>query len=205
MALVLEGLSSDWSEMVERVRPSLVHVIVQGRRAGAGTIWHPQGLIVTNAHVVERGGLRIQCLDGAELDANLVAADPRLDLAALSVEAVSLPEIELGTSRQLRPGELVMALGHPWGVAHAATLGMVIGVGSDLPESPLPGREWIAVSLHLRPGHSGGALIDGRGRLIGINTIMAGPDIGMAIPVDVAKRFVQDAIGGRLGLRRRAA
>ncbi len=111
------------------------------------------------------------------------------------VEADGLSPVELGESRHLRPGQWVMALGHPWGVAGAATGGVVIGAGPDLSEQPLPGQEWIAVSLSLRPGHSGGPLVDAQGRLVGINTMMAGPEVGMAVPVHVAKEFLKRKLG----------
>jgi S1-C subfamily serine protease len=76
----------------------------------------------------------------------------------------------------------------------AATSGVVIGTGSDeLPEM-ITGREWVMVSLHLRPGHSGGPLVDAHARLVGINTIMTGPDVGGAVPVDVVKRFLKNAL-----------
>ena len=86
-------------------------------------------------------------------------------------------------------------MGHPWGVAGAATGGVVIGVGTDLPEMPLTDREWIAVSLRLRPGHSGGPLVDAEGRLVGINTMMVGPEVGMAVPVHVIKDFLKLELG----------
>jgi S1-C subfamily serine protease len=205
MGLVLERISSGWSEAADRVRPSLVHVLSHGRGAGAGTIWHALGLIVTNAHVAGAGRLTVRCLGGAEYPATVLACDHRLDLAALAIEAEDLPAIELGASRQLRSGQLVLAMGHPWGIAYAATLGSVIEVGKSLAALPKAEGEWIAVSLHLRPGHSGGALIDMHGRLVGINTLMAGPDVGMAIPVEVAKRFMQQALARRSASRTRLA
>jgi S1-C subfamily serine protease len=206
MALVLEGLSAGWSEAADQVRPSVVQILSQGRGIGAGTIWHARGLILTNAHVACAEGLAIRCLDGAECEAHTLALDERLDLAVLSVEGDGLPAVDLGRSSQLRNGEMVLAMGHPWGVAHAATLGNVIEVGQSPAALPGSGGEWIAIDLHLRPGHSGGALIDGRGRLVGITTIMAGPDVGLAIPVDVARRFLRAArIGPAIARPRRAA
>ncbi|NDJ52712.1 MAG: hypothetical protein GYB68_06460, partial [Chloroflexi bacterium] len=101
---------------------------------------------------------------------------------------------ELGNSLALRPGEWVLAMGHPWGVRGAMTSGIVIGVGGDLPENPMPGREWVAVSLHYRPGHSGGPLINAAGHVIGINTVMTGPDVGLAVPSHVIQRFLRDVL-----------
>ena len=110
-----------------------------------------------------------------------------------SIDASDLPAIELGRSQQLRPGEWVLALGHPWGQIGAATGGVVIDPCADLPEMET-GREWLTVSLHLRPGHSGGPLIDAQGRLVGINTMMNGPDVGVAVPVHVVKRFLRESL-----------
>jgi S1-C subfamily serine protease len=89
-----------------------------------------------------------------------------------------------------------MAVGHPWGVEGGTTLGAVIGVGADLPENPAPGRELIALSLQLRPGHSGGPLVDVQGRLVGICAMMAGPEVGLAIPVDVVRDFLKSCLPG---------
>jgi serine protease Do len=191
---MLHQLNLDMSDLVENVRRSLVQVSNGRRGTGAGTVWHPDGLILTNAHVVGRRNLRVTLPDGRTLPARLLAHDPALDVAALKVDATGLPTVELGKSKQLQPGQWVLALGHPWGVAGAVTAGVVIGVGLPL-EMQLPRRELIQVSLHLRPGHSGGPLVDARGRLVGINTMMAGPDVGLAVPVHVVKGFLREALG----------
>jgi serine protease Do len=124
----------------------------------------------------------------------VLAFDPDNDLAALSVMADDLPTIELGKSHDLRPGHWVMAVGHPWGVSGAVTGGIVIGTGKNLPGIPGGHRDWIAVSLHMRPGHSGGPLVDNEGRLVGINTMIAGPDVGFAIPLHTVKRFLKRSL-----------
>ena len=90
-----------------------------------------------------------------------------------------------------------MAVGHPWGVVGAATAGVVIGVGQHWPEGTGSEREWIGVNLNLRPGNSGGPLIDSQGRLVGINTVMTGPEVGLAVPVHVVKAFLVEALGSR--------
>jgi serine protease Do len=192
---LLAQLNAEMAVVVEGAWRSLVEIHNGHRGVGAGTIWHPDGLILTNAHVVGRRSLQVTLPDGHKLAARVLAHDASRDIAALSVEATDLPTIELGNSRQLKPGQWVLALGHPWGVAGAVTAGIVAGVGKRLPEMPLPDRDWIAVSLHLRPGHSGGPLVDNHGRLVGINTIMAGPDVGLAVPVHVVKRFLHQAVG----------
>jgi serine protease Do len=190
---MLQQLDADLSSVVDTVHRSLVQIHNGRRGNGAGTIWHPQGLIVTNAHVAGRGALRVELPDGRTLPARILAQDPERDLAALRVEAIDLPTIQLGDSRQLRPGQWVVAVGHPWGVEGAATAGIVIGTGSEWPEMPHSGHEWVVVSLHMRPGHSGGPLVDARGRLVGINTMINGPDVGVAIPVHVVVGFLRGA------------
>lgn len=193
----IRQLNDNLAAAVDRVRASLVQ-IVNGRGAGAGTIWHPDGLVVTNAHVVRRQrSLSAVLPDGRRLPADLIACDEHLDLAALSIPAERLPTIALGDSRLLRPGQWVMAVGHPWGVVGAVTSGVVIGVGAQLPEvgQMQPGREWIALDLHMRPGHSGGPLVDAGGRLVGINTMITGPDVGFAIPVQTVKAFLKARLG----------
>jgi serine protease Do len=191
---LLQNWNADMAGVVDRVRRSLVQVRNGRHGAGAGTIWHPDGLILTNAHVVRLRSIHVILPDGQTLPARLLAHDRGLDLAALGVDASELPAIDLGDSRQLRPGDWVLALGHPWGVLGAVTAGVVSGVGAYLPEMPLSEREWVAVSLHLRPGDSGGPLVDAQGRLVGINAMMAGPDVGLAVPVHVVKAFLRQAL-----------
>jgi S1-C subfamily serine protease len=193
MSNLLQQLNDELAGVAERARRALVNISNGRRGDGAGTIWHPDGLILTNAHVVRLHSPRVTLPDGRTLPARLLAHDSNLDLAALAVDAQGLPAIELGDSQQLQPGQWVLAMGHPWGVAGAATAGVVIGLGPSL-EMAMPGRELIHVGLHLRPGHSGGPLVDIAGRLVGVNTMMAGPDVGLAVPVHVAKTFLRQAL-----------
>src|SRR5689334_4250610 len=193
---LLRDLQNNVADVIENVHKSLVQ-ISNGRGAGAGTIWHSDGLIITNAHVVHgHHHLNVTLPDGRTLPTQIIAYDRDLDLAALSVNADDLATIELGDSRLLKPGQWVMAVGHPWGVSGAVTSGVVIGAGGDLPEMRT-GREWIALDLHMRPGHSGGPLVDSAGRLVGINTMITGPDVGFAIPVQVVKTFLKEALGAQ--------
>jgi serine protease Do len=192
---LLKELNSELSSLAERVRPSLVEIQNGRRGIGAGTIWHSDGLIVTNAHVATAGrrGLNVTLSDGRTFPARILARDKRLDLAALSIDASNLPTIKLGRSNHLQPGQWVLALGHPWGVAGAVTAGVVIGLGSH-PEGIFPDHDLVQVNLPLRPGHSGGPLVDAQGRLIGISTMMNGPEVGLAVPVNDAKRFLRQAL-----------
>ena len=204
MTTARQSLSGEMADVVARTRRSLVHIQDGRRGVGAGSIWHPDGLIVTNAHVAGSRRLRVTLRDGRELPARVLALDSGLDLAALVVEADGLPAIELGDSRGLRPGQLVLAMGHPWGVSGAVTTGAVIGTGPRLPDTPSPEREWIVAGLRLRPGHSGGPMMDVHGRLVGINTMITGPQVAVAVPVHVAKDFLNEALRAEQS-RRRAA
>jgi serine protease Do len=177
-----------------RVLPSLVRVEAGRRGNGSGVVWTADGLIVTNAHVARGDTLTVTLRDGRRIAARLVARDDRLDLAALRVDLTDLPAAVLDRSDALRPGELVLAYGHPWGVADGATVGVVISVGPGIADIGLTDRRWIKASLHLRPGHSGGPMVDALGRLVGINTIMNGPEVGVAIPVDVVREFLGERL-----------
>ena len=194
MSNPLQQLNAEMGRVVAEARRSLVRISNGREGQGAGTIWGADGLVITNAHVVRRSSPKVTLPDGRALPARVVAHDDERDLALLSVGASGLPAIEPGDSQHLRPGEWVFALGHPWGVAGAATAGIVIGTGAEMPEMPASGREWIMVSLRLRPGNSGGPLVDAQGRLIGVNTMMTGPEVGGAIPVHAVKDFVRRAM-----------
>ena len=194
---MLQQLNGELASVVEMVGQGLVQVLNGRGSAGAGTIWHPDGLVVTCAHVLGRGPLRVRLPDGSSFPARMLASVHGHDLAALAVDATGLSVIELGASSRLQAGQWVMALGHPWGVVGAATAGVVIGMGREGEEASPHGRDWITVSLHLRPGYSGGPLVDAHGRLVGVNTMMVGPDVGVAVPVHAAKAFLRETVGSR--------
>lgn len=197
MASLLSALNDNLASVAGNTQNSLVY-IDNGRGQGAGTIWQQDGLIVTNAHVVQgHRGLSVTLHDGTQRPAQVIASSRELDLAALAIDAHDLPTIQIGDSTALQPGDWVLAVGHPWGVRGAVTQGVVIGIGDQLPERPAHGRDWLAMSLHLRPGHSGGPVVNTAGELVGVNTIMAGLEVGIAVPAHVAKAFLKDAIGSR--------
>lgn len=195
MSVLFEQLNDELAAIIATVQQSVVQVRDQSRGAGAGTIWHSDGLIVTNAHVVRRGPLQVALSDGRVLPATLLARDDEHDLAALSIEATDLPTIQPGNSRRLQAGQWVFAVGHPWGIANAATGGVVIGRGSRVPELPVAANDWVVADLHLRPGNSGGPLVDVSGKLVGVNTMMTGPGVGVAVAVDAVKEFLRRALG----------
>jgi serine protease Do len=190
-------LNQSLADLVDKVRPSTVRIQSHARGFGAGTIWHPDGLILTNAHVLGANAAGVLFADGSETEARVLAVNRKLDLAALSVERGQLPAIELGHSSRLKPGSIVIAFGFPWGVNDGATMGVFIGMNQAWGPGVAKGREFIAASLHLRPGHSGGPMVDAAGKLVGINTMMNGPNVGVAIPVDEAKKWLKKALPRR--------
>ncbi|MCB8982235.1 MAG: trypsin-like peptidase domain-containing protein [Ardenticatenaceae bacterium] len=192
--MVSNAINQQMTAVIERVRCSLVQLTNGHLGSGAGTIWHADGLILTNAHVVQRHAPQVLLADGRSFPSRLLAYDESLDLAALSIAAHNLPTMELGSSRRLRAGDWVIAIGHPWGVVGAASAGTVIDVGVPLELPRYPG-DLIQVGLQLRPGHSGGPMVDGNGRLVGINTMIAGPQVGLAIPLHTAKKFLRVHLG----------
>ncbi len=193
MNSLIDRLNSELAAMLATARQSVVQV-KNGRGGGAGAILHPAGLVVTNAHVVRGRAPRVTLWDGRTLPGRLLAADEGVDLAAVGVSVADMPVLPLADGREIRPGEWVTALGHPWGVVGAATAGMIIDVGRPVEQLPYAGP-LIQVGLHLRPGHSGGPMVNSRGELVGINTMIAGPEVGLAIPVQTVKRFLKEAFG----------
>lgn len=194
MSNTWQELNLNMSTVVDEVRRSLVQISNGRGGAGAGTIWHVDGLIITNHHVIAgRSQLKVTLPDGRTFPARVLASDQNHDLAAISIEASNLPTITLGDSRQLQPGHWVLAVGHPWGVPGAVTAGVVIDTGTP-PEVPINRGDFIQVGLHLRPGHSGGPLVDVQGRLVGINTMITGPNVGLAVPIHAVKRFLQESL-----------
>jgi serine protease Do len=164
-----------------------VAVTTHGREGrGTGIVWHEEGLIVTNAHVARHGRLAVTLPDERTTEARLVAHDAARDLALLLVDAGTLRPAPAGDPESLRPGSLVLALGHPWGIANAMSLGVVHAVTTER-GSP----RWIAADLRLAPGNSGGPLVDTTGRVVGVNAMIVG-GLGVAIPTNVVRRFVRE-------------
>lgn len=172
--------------VAEELRRSTVLIESGARGSGSGVIWQPDGLIVTNAHVARSSKIRVQLWDGRELPAEVTLRDPRMDLASLRISASELPAAECGDSSKLRPGQLAIAIGNPLGFVGALTTGVIHAVG---PFRALEPRSWVQASVRLAPGNSGGPLADARGRVIGINTMVAG-GLALAIPSNAVTQFL---------------
>jgi S1-C subfamily serine protease len=192
----------------ERVAPSVANLRVTRRTragrmpagAGSGVVLTPDGFILTSAHVVAgpgRGG-RAALTDGRELSLEVIGADPFSDLAVLRADADDLTAAELGDADALKVGQLVIAVGNPHGFESSITAGVVSALGRSLPARS--GRavrfvdNVIQTDAALNPGNSGGALADSSGRVIGINTAVAGVGLGLAVPINEATRRVIGAL-----------
>lgn len=185
------GLDGELAGVAEALRGATVQVRSGRGSGGAGVVWSADGTVVTNAHVLRGDGARVVLADGRELRARVAATDEGRDLARLEVEAAGLVPAEAGDAAALRPGEVVVALGSPLGWVGALAFGVV----HEVPRSPRTGApRWIRADIRLAPGNSGGPLADARGRVVGINTMIAG-GVGVAIPVSTVARFLAD--GGR--------
>lgn len=192
----LASINDELGQLAERVAPSLVKVQAGRHGAGAGVVVHQDGLIVTNAHVARRRRLTVVDWQGRRWPAAVRGWHGRWDLAVLTVEQAELPALPMANAKELKPGNWVLAMGHPFGVSGGATAGVVIGVGRSLPEAPGDDNDWLAMSLHLRPGHSGGPVVDASGQLVGLNARMAGPEVGLAVPSHLISRFLKETFSG---------
>jgi serine protease DegQ len=174
----------------------------ESRRAaglGSGVIVSTNGFILTNNHVVEQASeIEVALADGRKLKARVVGADPESDLAILQVRAASLPAITFGSVESTRVGDVVLAIGNPFGVGQTVTMGIVSALGrSHLGINTF--ENFIQTDAAINPGNSGGALVDADGNLLGINTAIYSQSggslgIGFAIPVSSAKRIMEEII-----------
>ena len=175
-----------FGEIAEHLRRSTVLIRPGRRGSGSGVIWSGDGTIVTNAHVTHDSNAHVQLWDGREFVGTVTARDPRRDLVSLRINASDLPAATPAGSAQLRPGELAIAIGNPMGFLGALTTGVIHAIG---PVRGLGSQIWVQASVRLAPGNSGGPLADAGGRVIGINTMVAGR-LALAIPSNVVRHFL---------------
>jgi serine protease Do len=173
-------------EIAEELRRATVLIHSENRGDGSGIIWSSDGSIVTNAHVVRGSRASIQLWDNREFEATILSRDSRRDLAALCIAASGLPAVSVADSSQIRPGELVIAIGNPLGFVGALSTGVIHAVG---PLRGIGSQQWVQAGVRLAPGNSGGPLADARGRVIGVNTMVAG-GLALAIPSNAVRDFL---------------
>jgi S1-C subfamily serine protease len=204
----LDAYSRAVTTVAERLSPSVANLRVSRRvrggrildGGGSGVVITPDGFTLTSAHVVARteGRGRASFVDGRELEFEVIGSDPLSDLAVLRVDGRDLVPAELGDAEGLRVGQLVVAIGNPHGFTGSVTAGVVSALGRSLPtRSGANVRvvdNVIQTDAALNPGNSGGALADGRGRVVGINTAVAGVGLGLAVPINTATRRIVAAL-----------
>jgi serine protease Do len=205
---VLDAYSQAVIAVADRLSPSVANLRVSrrvrgGRRldgGGSGVVVTPDGFMLTSAHVVAAadGGARASFVDGKEVGVEVVGTDPLSDLAVLRAEGSDFVSAVLGDAEALRVGQLVVAIGNPHGFAGSVTAGVVSALGRSLPvRSRAAGRiveNVIQTDAALNPGNSGGALADGHGHVIGINTAVAGVGLGLAVPINSTTRKIIGAL-----------
>jgi S1-C subfamily serine protease len=182
------------SPLLEGIRGCLVRVLTARSASGAGTVWHPDGWIVSNAHVLTNGAPTVELADSRRFPARVIATNSTWDLALLSIPASGLPAAEPLASASVEVGELVMALGHPLGDLGVCTAGIVSG-RAILQSGSGRRRELIRTDALLLPGNSGGPLINCSGEVVGINTMVMPGGQGLVVPAWVVQDFVQGYIG----------
>jgi S1-C subfamily serine protease len=203
----LDAYSRVVTEVARRLAPSIANLrvsrrVARGRRldgGGSGVVITPDGFVLTSAHVVagtDRGVASF--VDGRELTLEVVGADALSDLAVLRTEPSELVPAELGDAERLQVGQLVVAIGNPNGFAGSVTTGVVSALGRSLPtrsgSTVRIVENVIQTDAALNPGNSGGALADGDGSVVGINTAVAGVGLGLAVPINTATRAIVAAL-----------
>jgi len=193
----LDAYSQAVMRVVERLSPSVASLRARGGGGSAVAIT-PDGFLLTSAHVVQRSRkVRASFTDGRELTVQIVGSDPLSDLAVLRADGAVQPAM-LGDAEKLRVGQLVVAIGNPHGFSGSVTAGVVSALGRSLPTRSGAATRFvdnvIQTDAALNPGNSGGALADGLGRVVGINTAVAGVGLGLAVPINAATRKVIGAL-----------
>ena len=214
----LEAMDKEFTELVDHVIPSVVSIttttapdrealvrqffglarggVAQNNKMGSGMIVSPDGHIVTNWHVINGASqVTVQLSDGRALPARIAGADQRSDIAVLKVDATGLAPIAFGDSESVRVGQMVFAVGNPFGLQETVTQGIISAKGRRTTSEAA--NEFFQTSTTINPGNSGGPLIDIRGKVIGINNFIisrsgGSEGIGFAIPSNVARRVYDD-------------
>ena len=195
----LDAYSAAVTTVVQRVLPSVASLRVRSRLgdgAGSASVLTADGFLLTSAHVVEGSSAVVAAFaNGTETTADVVGRDAFSDLAVLRARGDVPGPVTLGDASQLQVGQLVVAVGNPLGLAGSVTAGIVSALGRSLPTRQ--GRvvdEVIQTDAALNPGNSGGVLADSRGRMVGVNTAVAGIGVGLAVPINQTTERIISAL-----------
>jgi S1-C subfamily serine protease len=195
----LDAYSAVVTAVAQTVLPSVASISVRSRRgngAGSASVITPDGYLLTSAHVVAGSrSAEATFADGTEVPADIVGRDELSDLAVLKTRGPVPAPVTMGRAEDLQVGQLVVAIGNPLGLAGSVTAGIVSGLGRSLPTKS--GRvvdEVIQTDAALNPGNSGGVLADGRGRMVGVNTAVAGVGLGLAVPINASTHKIIAAL-----------
>jgi len=187
-----DAFSHALMQIVKQVQASIVQVRNEGRGTGTGIIWSADGYVITNHHVVptDTSTIQVQLSDDRMLEAKVIDRHPKQDLAMLRIVADNLQAVSVGDSAKLRVGEWVFAIGNPWGQRGVVTAGIVSGISATKENGDDSPRRYIKSDVHLAPGNSGGPLLDAEGKVIGINAMIFGGDLAVAIPSNVVSSWL---------------
>ena len=201
----LDAYSTVVTTVAQMVLPSVASIAVRSRRGnggGSASVITPDGCLLTSAHVVAGSrSAEATFADGTSVAVDIAGRDELSDLAVLKARGRVPAPVTMGRAEDLQVGQLVVAIGNPLGLAGSVTAGIVSGLGRSLPTKS--GRvvdEVIQTDAALNPGNSGGVLADGRGRMVGVNTAVAGVGLGLAVPINASTHKIIAALmtGGRV-------
>lgn len=202
-ASLLDAYSQAVTAAVDTVGPAVVSIEVRHRdwlgfvpgngASGSGFVFTPDGFVLTNSHVIhDAKQIEVIFADGKRYDADLIGEDPETDLAVLRVNTRNLKAVSLGDSNRLRPGQIAIAIGNPYGFQHTVTAGVISALGRSLHTgSGKLMEDIIQTDAALNPGNSGGPLVNSSGEVVGVNTAIIQPAQGIAFAVAVnTARFI---------------